>query len=463
MPAALELGALASAALRIASRVRGWRSSSGVVTSLHLPRIFTNRQTRREPAAQSHGTLEVRRATERKQPRRVPSTTYSLPRPQFAYSQGILSVRPGDMPGGHASGPAPHRFLLVGAEAAAGFGVASHELSLAGCLARGISGRTGHGSDVDLVVSDNPALGYLEALLRRQPLGRLDGLVLVLSPDPSWRGLTTYSADLRTLLTSLVDRLPDAVQVTVVAAPPLIAPAADAVRETDRFSSFARMVESAGGSPARFVGLAATPSDSRPMVDLYQRWAEEISDALCRDLREPWLWLGPVQRVDETARQQAVNQMGLLDEVWETQFEQIVATARAAYGVRYASLSVIDGTRTRFLAQKGNGIESLPREDTAARRFRAPAASSSAMPDSILASDTSHPSKTAMPCSTPDTRSRARTDNPSQSCASSTPSRGPSSPRTSHRSAISRSRRNAGSGASTRPDPREPAQQPARL
>ena len=273
-----------------------------------------------------------------------------------------LAVLPDDMPQGHASGPAPFRFLLLGAEAVAGYGVRSHQLSLVGCLARAISGHTGHGTDVDLVVSERSTLERLEDLLRRQDVSDLDGVVLVLGESRRCRVPATYGHELRRVLISLLDRLPDGSSVTVAAAPRL--GHAESMRDERSFTRFCEVIAGAARSLASFVALTAAGSASSQSAGLYRIWAMDIASTLLPNLQEPQLWRLPGRCIDEQARQGAVYRMGTLDQSWVAEFERFVRLARAGYGTRSASLSVIDGPRTRFLVRQGIGFEHLPREDT---------------------------------------------------------------------------------------------------
>jgi hypothetical protein len=324
---------------------------------------FTNRQTRRELGTQSHGTLEVRRATERKQPRRMPGITLTAPRPALGYSRGGVCVLPADMPQGHASGPAPYRFLLAGGESVAGRGVRSHDLGLVGCLARSIAGQTGHGTDVDLLVSEKPGLSSLDAVLRRQRLDGIDGVVLVVGPGRHPRGTSIDGAELRALLATLIDRMPDGSPITVVAAPQLDASGAAAIHET-RYARFLDAVAAAARPFASFVGLSTPRPGATSAAERYRRWGQEIAEVLGLHLLEPKVWRDPDRQVDEPARQGAVRRLGALDEIWESGFDRFVALARGAYGTRSAALSVIDGPWTRFLARQGIGVGLTARENT---------------------------------------------------------------------------------------------------
>lgn len=292
----------------------------------------------------------------------MPGLTLSAPKLPLVEAAGRLAVRPTDMPVGHASGPSPYRVLLLGTEAVAGYGVRSHSLSLAGCLARTISGSTGFGADVELLMSERPALGQLDAVLRQQPVGQLDGVVLVLDQGRHPRVGTSYCTELRALLIALLDRLPDGARIVVAAAPSMPGSATHFGRDADRFAKSRATIAAAVRPFASFVALP--DSAGRLARDLYRSWAEVIGAAFLPALQEPRSWRNPVEHLHEATRQAAVERLGTLDPSWEAEFERFVSFARAGYGTRFASLSVLDGPRTRFLARQGFEVEDLPREDT---------------------------------------------------------------------------------------------------
>jgi hypothetical protein len=293
----------------------------------------------------------------------VPSLALPAPRSRLFDVPSRLTVLPDDMPQGHASGAAPFRLLLLGADAVAGRGVRSHQLSLAGCLARAIAGNTGHGADVDLVVADRSTPGHLDDLLRQHDVTGLDGVVLVLDDGRRARVPAAFGPELRRLLMSLLDRLPQGSPITVVVAPRLRDSEAEPMRDAGLFTKLCDAVTAAVGPLASVVSLPAG-SGSSPSAGLYRAWADEIACALLPNLEDPQLWRGPARPLDERARQRAVRELGRLDEAWEAEFERFVCFARAGYGTRSASLSVIDGPRTRFLVRQGVDFEELPREDT---------------------------------------------------------------------------------------------------
>ncbi len=279
-----------------------------------------------------------------------------------AGSRRRLTALPRDMPWGHAPGPASYRLLLVGGDAVAGYGVGSHTLGLAGCLARSLSGRNGHGADVKLVVGERSAPRDLDGLLRGQRLGGLDGLVLVLDAVRFGWTAPGFGAELRRLVTALADRLPEGSPIIVLPAPAVGRGAS--LGPVAWLRRYSEVVAAAVRPLASVVVLPDWDSSASPGRDLYRGWADAITDALLPQLREPQVLGTREEDVDEGSRQLAVARLGTLGASWEAEFERFASFARAGYGTRSASLSVVDGLRTRFLARQGIDFEVLRREDT---------------------------------------------------------------------------------------------------
>jgi hypothetical protein len=88
--------------------------------------------------------------------------------------------RPVDDPVVHTPGPDADRLLLVGSGIAVGYGVLSHELGLAGHLARRLSALTGRGTVVTVIADPDLGLADVPELLDEAQLARCDALLLTL-------------------------------------------------------------------------------------------------------------------------------------------------------------------------------------------------------------------------------------------------------------------------------------------
>jgi hypothetical protein len=118
--------------------------------------------------------------------------------PLFLIRAGIASgflPKPTDDPAVVIPGPDPDRLLMVGGGIAVGFGVLSHQLGLAGHLARQVSAATGRGAEVDILAQPDLTMGAVPELLVDTRLSNYDAIVLVVgvtdalkrTPTRLWR------------------------------------------------------------------------------------------------------------------------------------------------------------------------------------------------------------------------------------------------------------------------------------
>lgn len=103
--------------------------------------------------------------------------------PLFLLRAGIASSalpRPTDAPLVQVPGPDPDRVLVIGGGIAVGFGVLSHELGIAGHLARQISAATGRGIDVDILAEADFRVDDAPARIRGVSFSTYDAVVIFL-------------------------------------------------------------------------------------------------------------------------------------------------------------------------------------------------------------------------------------------------------------------------------------------
>lgn len=134
----------------------------------------------------------------------------ALPRPE-----GSATVQ--------VAGPDPDRVLLAGSGIAMGYGVRSHDLALAGQLARQLAGLTGRGAQVEVVAREPMLAIDAVAALTPKRLRQLDAIVmtpggfedLLLLPATAWR------RDVDAVLDHLASAAPASLHAFVVSVPPL--------------------------------------------------------------------------------------------------------------------------------------------------------------------------------------------------------------------------------------------------
>src|SRR3954466_7782154 len=138
--------------------------------------------------------------------------------------QRVGMVRPDDAPQAHAPGDDPDRVLLVGSGPAASWGVRSHELGLAGQLARHLSALTGRGSDVDVHGAAVQPVAAVADALRDSRLWRYDALVLTTGADDAAAFVTLAEWERRIgdLLVFLLSSSSSSTRLVVAGVPPVL-------------------------------------------------------------------------------------------------------------------------------------------------------------------------------------------------------------------------------------------------
>ena len=126
-----------------------------------------------------------------------------------------------DSPHVHASGTDPDRVLLTGDGVATGRGVLTHDLGLAGYLARSLSARTGHAVDVDVVVDEKMTVRSCLAAIANVDLFRFDIIVLSVGANEALRlkGVAAWRNAVGTLLSNLEHQAPAAARIFVLSIP----------------------------------------------------------------------------------------------------------------------------------------------------------------------------------------------------------------------------------------------------
>lgn len=141
--------------------------------------------------------------------------------PIYLLRAGIASRElplPTDAPKVHISGPDPDRILVVGGGIAAGLGVLSYELSIAGHLSRQVAGATGRGMDTDIIAESGLRLDEVTGRVRDVNLSGYDAVVLFIGVADSIRHTPARSwhRNLSALLEDFSDRIAAGTRILVV-------------------------------------------------------------------------------------------------------------------------------------------------------------------------------------------------------------------------------------------------------
>ncbi len=200
---------------------------------------------------------------------------------------------PSGPPAGHSEGPDPDRILLFGSGISMGYGVKTHDLALAGQLARKVSDLTLRGVRVDVVTGENLTVENALKNLTVSRLRELDVVVttpgtlekLLLMPVPLWRSriehvLDHFSANAPASLRVLFIAVPE--MSKVVRMPALLGWLAD---RSARSLNRALAAACAGRPYAEYVPFRPVERAGREGTGrTYGHWAELIAPSVARTL-----------------------------------------------------------------------------------------------------------------------------------------------------------------------------------
>ena len=288
-----------------------------------------------------------------------------------------LIPRPHGTGAEHTTGTKPARVLLVGGAAAIGFGVLSHDLALAGHLARQVSALTGRAVDIDVVVDREMTAAATPSVLSAQSLGRYEAVIVSLGllESLTFVSVENWVGELAAVLEHIAaDGRPEQ-QTFIVGVPPLAAlqkyPAAIRLLS----GHHARTLNDASGQLSNNLDrVTFLPFDAENAVDTdrfrssstYSKWAALLAEPIAQRLGagrpgpEP---VGP-EPLDEDARQAALEALQILDTEPEERFDRITRTARDLLGTGSAAITFIDLDRHWFKSRIGVDTEQMPRFST---------------------------------------------------------------------------------------------------
>ena len=288
--------------------------------------------------------------------------------------------RPPDTAAVHTTGSHPAHLLLIGGGIAVGYGVSSHELSLAGHLARQTAALLDRAVDLDLVIDRPMTAVQCRERMSRIDVSVFDGVILSIGLIEALDAVTpaVWRQQLGDLLDYLESRRESEQTIYLIGIPPLpvLMKYPWPVRVLgERYAAqinaeSSRMANERGG----FVFLPFTPeraddADRFRSSATYAAWAallaEPIASALPHDGEASRASLTPSVRPQvEEQRQRTIANLGILDSAPEERFDRIATTARDLLGTDYATISIIDGDRLWFKSQIGFDLTQVPRLST---------------------------------------------------------------------------------------------------
>ena len=275
---------------------------------------------------------------------------------------------PTDEPRVRVEGPATQRVLLLGGVVAGSHGVVSHELGMAGHLARLVHAVTGRGLDVEVASRLPGSARQFVQELDGIPLGGFDAIVTFLGGvgTRSLHSESRWRRDFGGLLDRLADGAPGVpiLVVGVAELPPElpVPPSLMAMvnRSTARLNAVTeQLVAERPGT--RYVPLRIpVPAAGDELLPSYAAAADAITPALAALLlRDPPVTVRPADPVVEVRRQKALDLLGTLDSGSDARYERVADHARALLQASGAAITFIDRDRQYIKAATG-----LPPEDT---------------------------------------------------------------------------------------------------
>ncbi|MCU1422918.1 MAG: putative diguanylate cyclase [Microbacteriaceae bacterium] len=272
----------------------------------------------------------------------------------------------------HAGGPDPDRVLLVGGNMAVGYGVHSHDLALAGHLARQLAAVTGRGTDVDVIAQPNMVIGACLSSLRGSDLSRFDAIVLTIGGTEALQlmGPRQWRRDLDALLDHATRNGSTNTQVFVLGIPPIesvgYVPSIARRLGSRRAKALDEQTVRACESRQRvtFVPYRLPPVDDI-MADVDRRifgaWAGLLVSAMAGPLNAGARAPHELPSIDESARQRSLESLGILDTPAEEQYDSITRMARDLFGVSGAAVTFLDRERQWVKSAIGVSAAETPR------------------------------------------------------------------------------------------------------
>lgn len=295
-------------------------------------------------------------------------------------------ARPIDAPRAVAEGVDSDRLLVIGSGPAVGWGVVTHDLSLAGALARAVSLRTGRGVVVDVVPDALMTASSGIHSLEEDKLWRYDAVIVLVGINDAvaLTPVAEFKRDMRSLLGHIERASSLSTNVFAVAIPtitelPVYRGVIGRIAQWHASALNRAAAQVAATLPRTtfvpFSHRAAESAASYRGPEEYRAMAELLVDVVVAPLSAHRVPLAEVEsRVEPTAsaraeieqqRQRAVDALGIAGSAPEERFDRIVDSARRAFDVRAALFSVIDGDRQWNKSRANFDLEEIPRSESA--------------------------------------------------------------------------------------------------
>jgi len=271
----------------------------------------------------------------------------------------------------HRPGPDPLRVLLLGDGPAVGYAVLSHELALAGHLARAIASATSRGVVVDVRAESRMTPTQAFERLGEVRLERYDAVVLTLGTHDAIRRSPTRSwgREMAELVERVDRRTGGRAPIVVGSVPELSAlltqPAVRAARTRTHADMLNVELASLAFPDSAVVVQLSSPPNRRAEspTERRRRWAGDLVSGL-----------GPLHRLvarpapsptrsSERRRQESLRRTGVLAAPCPDALDDIVSALQRSLGASSAALNFIDDARLWVKASRGFPFSSIPRNE----------------------------------------------------------------------------------------------------
>jgi len=283
----------------------------------------------------------------------------------------------GPVPPGHgvvrAAGESPLQILLLGGGPATGYGVASHEVALAGHLARQVARETGRGVDLEISVARDLTVALAHELASAIDSDRYDAVILSVGVQDALDGASPehWAEEMG----ALADRL----TVKESVSPRILLLGVPAVSQLITLPRLARMMVDDRAKELDdqlrllatlkcnvhylpFEPVATADEERHRSSATYRSWAGPLAARVGPIVAE--LGKERPRVVPDDIREAAVRALGILDTPPDERFDRIVNIARDRFHFGVAALSFMDADRQWFKSVAGAEFDILPRGTT---------------------------------------------------------------------------------------------------
>ena len=281
----------------------------------------------------------------------------------------------GPVPNGNAlvraPGPNPLELLLVGGGPATGYGVVTHELALAGHLARDLAHHLQRGIDLQVTVGRDMTLTSLRRQLRTTDISRYTSIIIAIGVQDALDGAPArgWSRECAALLGETLTRSNFEGEIFVLGVPPIsrVVDLTEIAREPLDHRSRLLTEElrlSTRRPRTHFVPFEPPPSDSgsgrHRTSDTYKTWSRLVAPHISTVLAGE----APHAEASPVIHPGTASAVGIMDTPPDERFDRIVVAAHKRFRADAAALSFMDDERQWFKSVVGNDVKSLPRGTT---------------------------------------------------------------------------------------------------